>query len=125
MSDATSELRAAAENFVRALGALDWERFVACWSSDPTAFFPGDAVRLDGRAAVLARFRTMFDRLSSPGSLPLKPRDLRVDRYGDAGLVTFRLVSTSGPTPLRSLLFVREEGGWKLVHVHATNTVAM
>jgi hypothetical protein len=39
--------------------------------------------------------------------------------------VTFRLVSTSGPTPLRSLLFVREEGGWKLVHVHATNTVAM
>jgi len=25
-----------------------------------------------------------------------------------------------GPTPLRSLLFVREAGAWKLAHLHAT-----
>jgi ketosteroid isomerase-like protein len=127
MSEGTREILAAAENFLRVFDDLDWARFVACWSSDPTAFFPGDDVRLDGRAAVLARFRTMFDqvplRSSGPPYLHLKPRNLRVDRHGDAGLVTFTLGDAPGPIPLRSLLFVLEAGAWKLAHIHATNMV--
>ena len=127
MSEGTSELLAAANEFLRVFDDLDWERFMACWSSDPTAFFPGDDVRLDGRPAVLTRFRTMFDHIppgsSGPPYLHLKPRNLRADCYGDAGLVTFTLGDTPGPTPLRSLLFVREAGAWKLAHVHATNKV--
>jgi alkylation response protein AidB-like acyl-CoA dehydrogenase len=125
MSDDASEILAAANYFLRVFDDLDWDRFVACWSSNPTAFFPGDDVRLDGRAAVLARFRIMFDQLrphtTGPPYLRLQPRDLRVDRYGDAGLVTFTLGDTTGPAPLRSLFFVREADGWKLAHVHATN----
>ena len=127
MSKDTSEILAAANHFLRVFDDLDWERFAACWSSDPTAFFPGDDVRLDGRTAVLTRFRTMFDRIppraSGPPYLHLNPRHLRADRYGDAGLVTFTLGDPPGPIPLRSLLFVLEEGTWKLAHVHATNQV--
>jgi hypothetical protein len=100
---------------------------VACWSSDPTAFLPGDASRLDGRVAVLTAFRPMFDqirgRAPGPPYLHLEPRSLRVDRHGDAGLVTFTLERPSGPVPLRSLLLVVEAGAWKLAHVHATGEI--
>lgn len=129
MSEGASEILAAAEHFLRVFDNLDWERFVACWSSDPTAFFPGDQARLDGRAAVLTRFRTMFDqippRAPGPPYLHLKPHNVRVDRYGDAGLVTFMLSDKPAPIPLRSLLFVREAGAWKLAHLHATNMVVV
>jgi hypothetical protein len=125
MSDDRSEIRAAAEHFLRVFDQLDWESFSACWSSDPTAFFPGDDFRLDGRAAVLARFRVLFDQVParSPGPpyLHLNPRHLRIDRYGDAGLVTFTLGDPPKPIALRSLVFVREAGAWKLAHVHATS----
>lgn len=127
MSGDTSEILAAANHFLRVFDDLDWDHFAACWSSNPTAFFPGDEVRLDGRAAVLARFQTMFDQIrpETPGPpyLRLKPRNLRVDHYGDTGLVTFTVGDTPGPGPLRSLMFVREAGSWKLVHLHATNPV--
>lgn len=128
MSDDTFEIRAAAENFLRVFDNLDWERFAACWSSDPTAFFPGDDARLDGRAAVLTRFRTIFDRMplhsSGPPYLHLKPRHIRVDQHGGAGLVTFTLGEPPEPIALRSLVFVREAGAWKLAHVHATKLPA-
>jgi ketosteroid isomerase-like protein len=127
MVDDTGEIRAAAEHFLRVFDALDWEAFAACWATDPTAFFPGDAARLDGRAAVLARFRAMFDevprRAPGPRYLRLEPRNLRVDRHGDVGLVTFTLAGLPGPVPLRSLLFVREAGAWRLAHLHATHHV--
>lgn len=127
MSGDVSEVRSVAERFLHIFDHLDWERFAECWSSDPTAFFPGDNVRLDGRTAVLARFRRMFDdvaqRVPGPPYLHLEPRDLRVDRFGDAALVTFTLADRPDPVPLRSLLFVREAGAWKLAHVHATNGV--
>jgi len=125
MSDDIIEIRAAAEHFLRVFDNLDWEPFTACWSSDPTAFFPGDDWRLDGRTAVLARFRTLFDQVPahspSPPYLHLNPRHLRVDRHGDAGLVTFTLGDPPKPVALRSLIFVREAGKWKLAHLHATS----
>jgi len=117
MADDTNEVQAAAEHFLYALDNLDWERFVACWSSEPTAFYPGDDTRVDGRAAEIPL------RASGPPYLHLKPRNLRINRYGDAGLVTFMLSDNPGPTPLRSLFFVREAGAWKLAHLHATNRV--
>jgi hypothetical protein len=33
-------IRAAAEQFLRALDNLDWEAFWASWASEPTVFFP-------------------------------------------------------------------------------------
>jgi hypothetical protein len=124
MSNNKDEVLAAAENFLRVFDNLDWDRFAACWSSNPTAFFPGDDSRLDGREPVLARFRAFFDQVQvrSPGPpyLHLNPRHLRVDQYGDAGLVSFTLGDPPKPSALRSLLFVREDGAWKLAHLHAT-----
>jgi len=124
MFDNKNEIRAAAEHFLRVLDDLDWDSFVECWSLNPTTFFPGDDSRLDGRESVFARFRVLFDqvpaRFPGPPYLHLNPRGLRIDQYGDAGLVTFTLGEPPKPIALRSLVFMNENGVWKLAHLHGT-----
>jgi len=126
-------IRAAAERFLRALDDLDWEAFRASWVSEPTVFFPfaDTPDRVIGQVAVETRWRRFFDearaRRAGPPYLHLKPRDLRAERYGDVGLVTFMLdgLSAAGgrqlPTQRRTLVFVREAETWKLAHLHASS----
>src|SRR5215831_9195104 len=90
-------IRAAAERFLRALDDLDWAAFRVSWASEPTVFFPfaDTPDRVNGQVAVETRWRRFFDearaRRAGPPYLHLKPRDLRAERYGDVGLVTFML----------------------------------
>ena len=129
-SDDVVRIREAAERFLRVFDNLDWEPFRASWASEPTVFFPfGDTPeRVTGQAAVEARWRRFFEearaRRPGPPYLNLKPRDLRTERYGDVGLVTFTLELTVGGRPLppqrRTLLFVREHDAWKLAHMHGS-----
>jgi ketosteroid isomerase-like protein len=130
--DDLAQIRAAAEWFLRVFDNLDWESFRASWSSEPTVFFPFDDTpeRVTGQAAVEARFRRFFDevraRTSGPPYLHIKPRELRVEHYGDAGLVTFMLGQPPvlgeppGRVVRRTLLFIRENETWKLAHLHAS-----
>jgi hypothetical protein len=125
-------VRAAAERFLCTLDDLDWATFQTSWSSDPTVFFPfGDTPdRVSGKTAVESRWRRFFEetRAHRPGPpyLHLKPRDLRLERLGDVGVVTFMLdgLSTADGRPLplqrRTLLFVWERETWKLAHLHAS-----
>lgn len=124
-------IREAAERFLSALDDLDWEPFRASWASEPTVFFPfGDTPdRVTGQVAVEARWRGFFDearaRRPGPPYLNLKPRDIRTERYGDVGLVTFALELVVGgrqlPLQRRTLLFVRQHDAWKLAHMHASS----
>lgn len=122
-------IRAAAERFLRALDDLDWELFRASWASEPTVFFPfaDTPGRVAGKAAVETRWRQFFEearRGPGPPYLNLKPLDLRVERYGDVGVVTLMLELNIGgrqlPLQRRTLLFIREHGAWKLAHMHAS-----
>ncbi len=125
-------VRTAAERFLRALDDLDWATFQTSWSSEPTVFFPfGDTPdRVTGKTGVESRWRRFFEetraRRPGPPYLHLKPRDLRLERLGEAGLVTFMLdgLSTADgrqlPPQRRTLLFVWERGMWKLAHLHAS-----
>jgi hypothetical protein len=123
-------IREAADRLLRTLDNLDWEPFRASWASDPTVFFPfGDTPdRVSGQLAVEARWRRFFEearaRRPGPPYLNLKPRDIRTDRYGDVGLVTFTLELSVGgrqlPLQRRTLLFIRERDVWKLAHMHAS-----
>ena len=129
-SDDVVGIREAAERLLRALDDLDWEPFRTSWASEPTVFFPfGDTPeRVTGRVAVEERWRRFFEearaRRPGPPYLNLKPRDLRTERYGDVGLVTFTLELTVGgrqlPLQRRTLLFVREHDAWRLAHMHAS-----
>ena len=123
-------IQAAAERFLRALDNLDWEPFRATWASEPTVFFPfaDTSDRVTGPAAVETRWRRFFDdaraRRPGPPYLNLKPRDIRTERYGDVGLVTFTFDLAVGgrqlPLQRRTLLFVLEHDAWKLTHLHAS-----
>ena len=123
----TTAVRHAAERFLRVFDNLDWEPFRASWAAQPSVFFPFDDTpeRVTGRAAIEERFRRMFDevraRTPGPPYLHLKPRDLRVEPYGDAALVTFMLGEPHGRVSRRTLLFVRKDGAWKLAHLHASS----
>jgi len=129
-SDDVVGIREAAERFLRVFDNLDWEPFRASWASEPTVFFPlGDTPeRVTGRVAVEERWRRFFEetraRQPGPPYLNLKPRDLRTERYGDVGLITFTLELTLGgrqlPLQRRTLLFVRERDVWRLAHMHAS-----
>jgi hypothetical protein len=124
--DDLAQIRAAAEWFLRVFDNLDWESFRTCWSSEPTVFFPFEDTpeRVTGQVAVETRFRRFFDevraRTSGPPYLHIKPRELRVEHYGDSGLVTFMLGQPPGRLGRRTLLFVREHETWKLAHLHAS-----
>jgi ketosteroid isomerase-like protein len=117
---------AATERFLRAFENLDWEAFRLVWASEPTVFFPFDdtAERVTGKAAMEARWQRFFrERLSAGGSPPylrLTPRELLVKQYGDAAIVTFHLRMEGRPLGRRTLVFVKENGEWKIAHLHAS-----
>jgi len=125
-ADGLEPVRAAAEHFLRVFDNLDWDAFRATWASDQTVFFPFDAApeRATGRAAVEVGFRRFFDEAKAarpgPPYLHLNPRELRVERYGDTGIVTFMLDAPGGRVARRTLVFVRENSAWKLAHLHAS-----
>jgi SnoaL-like protein len=128
--DDRAQIEKAAKHFLQVFDNFQWEPFCASWASEPTVFFPFDDTpeRVSGGTEVEARFRRFFDevraRKSGPPYLHINPRELRVQQYGDAGLVTFMLdqprVLGGPPVARRTLLFVREKDAWKLAHLHAS-----
>lgn len=120
-----ASLLAAAQHFLHVFDNMDWERFSAAWSHSPTAFLPftDEPDRVEG-SAVLARFHEFFIRVrsSNPGPpyLHLAPRGLQAETFGSAGVVTFMLGDRPGNIGRRTLLFVIEDGEWKLAHLHAS-----
>ena len=118
----------AAEGFLAAFDSLNWEPFRAYFAEDITMFFPFPAVpaRADGRAAVEAVFRPFFERgreafaRSNRTRQGLAPRDVRVQAFGDAAVVSFHL-GAERPAR-RSIVFRRTSAGeWKVVHWHASS----
>ena len=58
-----------------------------------------------------------------PPFMTLEPKDLEVQIFTDAALVSFHL--EDGPSlSRRSFVFAKEESGWKIVHLHASNVVS-
>ena len=120
-----ASLIVAAQNFLRVFDDLDWERFRAAWSRNPTVFSFSDdkPERIEG-SAVLASFREFFAevraRRKGPPYLHIVPRGLRAETFGSAGVVTFMLGDRPGNIGRRTLVFVIENGEWKLAHLHAS-----
>lgn len=125
----SDELRAqvarAAEAFVDAFNDLDWERFTEAWAEDATVFhpLPDFPARIQGRDAIVSTFQSVFgdfpDRFEGPPYLTIDPVDLRVDVLGTAAVVTFHL-GDEAPRSRRTLVFVRQDGAWRIAHLHAS-----
>lgn len=120
-----ADVRAAAFAFVLAFNNLDWPRFTASFDSAATIFHPTAAIasRIEGRDSLVASFQRLFASFTARGSGPpyldIRPVDLQIQMLGDAALVTFHL-RRDGSLGRRTLVFVRREGRWLIVHLHAS-----
>jgi ketosteroid isomerase-like protein len=130
-SSSTETVEQALARFVAAFDDLDWERFRNCFSENATIFHPTapNIKRIDSPEQFDKVWLGVFDRIkknsgrTSPPYMKLDPTDVRVERLSDnVTLVTFHLVD-GGTTSRRTLVF-RLSGGWKIVHIHASNLSA-
>ena len=124
----SAEVHLALKRFLRAFENLEWEPFRTSFSDDATVFFPSAATpnRFVGRAAIEARFQQEFADIRAqarggPPYMRLEPRGLQVSVLDSrTALVTFEL-RNAVRLARRSLVLVRETGGWRIRHLHASN----
>lgn len=118
-------VRSATADFVDALNDLDWDRLGARFDADATAFLPLPDVpaRVQGRDAIVDRFRNAFARVprtDGPPYLRNRPQDVDVRMIDDAAaVVTFHLGPSTNPAR-RTLVFAHSAEGWRIVHLHAS-----
>ena len=116
--------------FLGAFEALDLDRFMSCWDSDPSVIHPfrESGRRLDGWEQVRDGWTLVFDFLRAthdgPPYLELRPVDLDIRFLGeDAAVVSFHL-ELDGAFGRRTLVLCEHSGTWKVVHLHASNIAA-
>jgi ketosteroid isomerase-like protein len=118
--------------FLTAFDNLDWQAFRNCFSRTATIFHPAapNIRRIDSPDSFEKAWLGIFERIrnssgrTSPPYMSLNPVDLRVDNLcEDVALVTFHLIDGS-TVSRRTLVFKRDSGGWKVVHLHASNITA-
>jgi ketosteroid isomerase-like protein len=125
--DTAASAEYALQGFLRAFADLDWDAFRAGFDHEATAFFPrGDCpARAEGREQVERVFRCEFEEARASGAGPpyldLRPQDLRIQEIGDTALVSFHL-ALPGALRRRTIIFRKRVDGWKILHLHASNT---
>ena len=120
MSDAQSVF----EQLIAAFNALDFERFVECLAPEVSLFAPASSEPglIEHTTAVQAHFRKVF-QVESPSGPGIRPGNVRVRSIGDqAALVTFEFERSGHSTGRRTIVLQHGVAGWKVVHVHASNT---
>ena len=60
---------------------------------------------------------------SSAPFMSLEPKDLEVQMFTDAAVVSFHL-EDGRALSRRTFVLAREEGSWKIIHLHASNVVS-
>jgi ketosteroid isomerase-like protein len=116
------------QGFIRAFNTLDWDAFSEFLAPDVSLFNPDIPAattlhRNDGKQQVSESYRKVFDAARNSGQGPdIVPRDVRVQQLSGAAIVTFEFDRGHGSFGRRTLVFVQTSGGWKLQHIHASNT---
>jgi len=114
------------ERLVAAFNHLDVDEMKALFAEDATAYLPlaDNATRVQGREAILSALTPMFvaerKRHVGPEYLHLQPRDLAIQLLGATAVATFD-VGTSEVHSRRTLVLIRRDGSWRILHLHASN----
>ena len=123
------EIKQALTVFLTAFDNLDWPAFRACFAPDASMFHPAppNLKRIDSPQefekawlVVFARIRKASGR-DAPPYMNLQPQDLKIQELSpDVALVTFHMLDAA-LLNRRTIVFRRDAGGWKIVHIHASN----
>ncbi len=121
MSGDSESVIAANDAFYRAFAAHDLAAMAAAWSSaeNIACVHPGWDV-IGGREAVLSSWR---DILSSPAAPMIEWENEQAFVVGDVALVVCHEL-VEGARLVATNTFVREAGGWKIIHHQASPLAA-
>ncbi|ABF42598.1 hypothetical protein Acid345_3597 [Candidatus Koribacter versatilis Ellin345] len=115
--------------FVSSFDDLDWQRFRPFFADDATVFHPAapNLKRTDSRESFEQAWLGVFERIrknsrkSAPPYMQLQPKDLRIQYLDkDVALVTFHL-DDGEVFGRRTMVWQRQAGEWRIVHIHASN----
>ena len=128
--DAPGELRRALEALLWAIATADLAVLEPLWCEDASLYFTvgSPAGLVNGRPAVLERFRRMFAELTArlPGppyvSFRIEEFACRVLDYRHA--LVFATLTFQGQLGQRTLVYRREDGALRILHLHASNLAA-
>lgn len=126
---ADDDPQAALLAFLRAFENCDLARMQAAFARGATYFDraprePGDRALYRRGAGMPAGMRQIATTL--PKTVPgppyhrLEPRNLACERHGEIALCTFELDSADS-LGRRTIVLRKQAGGWKIIHIHASN----
>ena len=118
----------ALRSFLDAFENLDEPGFLAAFSESATVFHPAPSMasRAEGRAAIDSTFRKVFADVrgkakEGPPFHRLPAEELLIQPLSPGiALATFHLRNAER-LGRRTVVFRRERGSWKIVHLHASN----
>lgn len=118
------QLARAAESFLKAFTSFDWETFRNAYSKEATMFFPiwDHRERKTGKAELEAAWLHVFPEFIDTANrfdFRIEPQNLLIQAYNNTGIVTFQF-GDEEYLSRRTLVFVKEGGEWKIVHMHAS-----
>jgi ketosteroid isomerase-like protein len=124
-SSSDSEVREALARLVTAFDNLEWESFRLAFDDDATVFYPrAFPERATGRVEFEKTFKTVFEEIrSGRASAPymdIRPRELKLQIFGDMAVATFHLDDRPGFLNRRTIVMKNGTAGWKIVHLHAS-----
>jgi ketosteroid isomerase-like protein len=112
-----------AKDFISAFNNFKWEKFRNFFADDATMFHPQpENARLIGRKEVEATWLKIFPEFIDTANkkvMDITPKEILVQLYNETAIITFHL---QGNTSLgrRSIVWVKQKGVWKIVHLHAS-----
>ena len=123
------EVTKAAQNFVKAFINFDWKNFRNSFSSDATIFFPSweEGKRRIGRKEIEDTWLEIFPEFidsTKKFDLKIDPKNIFMQLYGNTAIVTFHLTPNDNYLSRRTLVFIKENEEWKIVHLHASSVSA-
>jgi ketosteroid isomerase-like protein len=121
-------IEAFTRKFLRAFENLDMQQFIACFADNATVFFPMPEPpgRVDGKLAIQQRFEQVFASIrsttkSGPPFHHLAPENIAIQIMpGQTAVVSFHL-RNSERIARRTLVLVKTNGQWLILHLHASN----
>ena len=122
-----AELRQALQDFLWAIAIGDSAALEALWCEDGTMHFAFGRPHglIQGRAAVLERFRRMFAELAARHGSPPYVR-FKIEEFAAVALdarhaVVYATLAFDGRIGRRTLILRREPAGPRILHLHASN----
>ena len=116
-----------ANEFIYAFNNFQWENFRNFFADDAVMFHPQpeNARRVSGRNEVEATWIKIFPEFidtTNKETLNISPKDIHIQMYRKTAIVSFHLPGNK-TLGRRSMVWVKQKHGWKIVHLHASTLV--